>query len=76
MNDQRFYSLIELKAAADEICAGLNMKCGEARQWMNEDGDRGYSVHIADASTLELQDFIGDELSKRGFSCVDVLTER
>lgn len=70
MNDQRFYSLVELKAAAVEACKAAadrraemeitavrwdSLKCDEAREWTNEVGERGYTVYLSDASPLAFE---------------------
>lgn len=86
MMDQRFYSLKELREAADEACAAAiaegvrdsanfaSLHCYEARQSIDDQGCRDFSVRIAESSpdAEELQRFIMTYLHKRGFHGIEV----
>lgn len=79
MNDQRFYSLLKLKEAAQAACDESNwgdLSCVSARAWMDEAGARGYTVLISEASPSNhpLQVRIAAALAKRGFEGIDVET--
>lgn len=78
MNDQRFYSLVELKNAANKAC-GDNplLYCSQARMWLDEHGERGYSVLIEGVAPddLDIQATIWGRLSAIGFEGVEVVTE-
>lgn len=93
MNDQRFYSLKELKDAAEQACDDalnanarkelddpvnwIGLSCRQAKMWLDEGGNRGYSVLIEEASpdAFELQRFITRKLAHAGFEGIEVVTE-
>jgi len=81
MNDQRFYSLVDLMEATNKACdisaPGRDLICYEARQSINNDGNRDYSVFIKNASQddLDLQNLIMKILHDQGFHGVEVVTE-
>jgi len=86
MNDQRFYSLKDLRAAAEDACAAAieqdvsgstdfpNLRCYEALQTINDVGEREFVVRVMEAMPefQELQRFIMEYLHKRGFHGIDV----
>lgn len=90
-NDTRYYSLKELRAAADEACVAAigdydvmrdnmfdeDMGCMEAREWRSDDGARGYEVHVSSAApdAEGLKLFLRQALAERGFEDIEVLTE-
>ena len=88
-NDQRFYSLIDLMEATTAACqdavanklhdayVAAHVRPLEARQWTNNDGQRGYSVIVSDAAptAIRLQAHIRAYLEKAGFNDIEVITE-
>lgn len=70
MNDQRFYSLIELKSAAEAACHPYRVV--EVHEWRNEHGERGYTVFVD--SYADISWSVG-ALAKAGFEGVEVVTD-
>lgn len=78
MNDQRFYSLIELKAAVNDACKeALNDgedHCRVTHEWRNERGERGYVAYLDGVrETDDAFYHIYQGVKARGFLDIDLV---